>query len=75
MNTQYASTQVASERCSAFVSSYARSFFNTPVHRLSVHQDPSSSNVPMRSGSFSGALSSVQEAFFLSESRPLLGHH
>jgi hypothetical protein len=37
---------------------------NAPVHRLSVHQDPSSSNVPMRSmGSFSGALSVVQEAF------------
>jgi hypothetical protein len=37
---------------------------NTPVHRLSVHQDPSSSNTPMRSlGSISGALSSVQAAF------------
>ena len=51
---------------------------NTPVHRLSVHQDPSSSNTPMRSmGSFSGALSSVQEAFSLStyKSCPLLRHH
>jgi hypothetical protein len=37
---------------------------NTSVHRLSVHQDPSSSNTPMRSmGPFSSALSSVQEAF------------
>ena len=45
---------------------------NTPVHRLSVHQDPSSSNAPVRSlGSFQAAFSSLHIRISPSPQTPL----